>query len=104
MIPVAEIEALFQRLGDSGGAEFDVSRDLDPHLQAVKLYPFAPILSLGNDIGTILERKPQAAIEIVLRMVGSNLAATRALACVLLSRLARYGPAPWMKLAHHLAA
>ncbi|MFH1011673.1 MAG: HEAT repeat domain-containing protein [bacterium] len=104
MIPVSEVEALFHGLADSGGTSLDVARDLDPYLQGVKLYPFAPILSLGNEIGTILEQKPQAAIEIVLRMVGSNLAATRALACVLLSRLARYGPAPWMKLAHHLAA
>jgi HEAT repeat protein len=104
MIPTADVMALFQRLVDSGGTDFDVAEDLDPHLEGMKLYPFGPVLSLGSEIAVILERKPEAAIEIVLRMVGSSVAATRALAGVLLSRLARYGPAPWMKLAHHLAA
>jgi len=99
-----DVVALFRRLAKGGDTAFDVEQELDPFLRELKLYPFHPLLQLGDEVGAILEKEPAASIEIVLRLTGSSLPATRALACVILSRLARYNPAPWMELAHHLAA
>lgn len=104
MIPNSDILAVFHRLTTSDGTAFDVAQDMDVHLRDVRLYPFEPLLKLGGEVGEILEKKPAAAIEVVLRMVGSPLEATRALACAVVGRVARHGPAPWMSLARHLAA
>jgi hypothetical protein len=104
MTSTEEIVAVFRRLAKEGDTSLDVEHEIDPPLSELKLYPFHPLLQLGDEIGAILEKEPALSIEIVLRLSGSSLPATRALACVTLSRLARYNPAPWMELAHHLAA
>lgn len=104
MIPVSDILAIFHRVSEAGGTAFDTEQDLDPYLSDVELYPVSPLVDLGGAVGEILEKKPAAAIEIALRLVGSPVEATRALACVVIGRLARHGPAPWMELSRHLAS
>lgn len=103
MIPDSDILAVFRKLFESDGADFDVEQDLDPFLRDVELYPHEPLLQLGTAVGDILEKKPAVAIDIALNMVSSTTKATRALACLVIGRLARHGPAHWMSLARHLA-
>jgi HEAT repeat protein len=104
MISSSDIVAMFHQIVESDGAEFDVLQDLDPHLRDIELYPFEPLLKLGSEVGKVLEKNPAAATDVVVRMAGSPLEATRALACVVVGRVARHGPAQWMPLARHLAA
>ena len=100
----SDILSMFQRLAESNGTAFNVAEDVDPYLRDVKLYPFKPLLELGSEVGKILEKKPEVAVEVLPRLVGSSFEPTRALACVVIGRLARYEPAEWMSLAHHLAS
>jgi hypothetical protein len=104
MISSSDILAMFHRIVESNGAAFNVVEDLDPHLKGIELYPFEPLLKLGSEVGKVLEKNPAAAIDIVMSMAGSPLEASRALACVVVGRVARHGPAQWMSLARHLAA
>ena len=104
MMPVSDILAIFNRVSEADGTTFDTAQDLDPYLSDVKLYPPEPLVDLGNAVGEILEKKPAPAIEIALRLVGSPVEATRALACVVIGRLARHSPASWMELSRHLAS
>ena len=104
MIPVSEILAIFHRVSETDGTAFDAAQDLDPFLSDIKLYPHTPIVDLGGAVADILEKRPAAAIEVTLRLVGSPVDATRALACIVIGRLARHSPAPWMELSKHLAS
>ena len=87
--------------------ELDVAAfvaQLDDALSELKLYPPAPVLDLGQAAGQILENKPDLALNGVMQTMSSDCPGTRALTCVIVSRIARYNPSIWAGIVRHLAA
>jgi len=61
------------------------------------------ILELGNTIADAIERNPEAAVDITLRLSSSACEAARALGCVLIGRVGKFNPRTWLSLIKHLA-
>jgi len=61
------------------------------------------ILELGNAVADEIERSPESAVDITLRLSSSNCDAARALGCVLIARIGKFNPRTWLALIKHLA-
>ncbi len=72
-------------------------------LASAPFYPSDVIDDCAIAAATRLERKPAVAIEVLMLMAGSAHPQSRAVAAVIISRLALYAPALWIDLIRHLA-
>lgn len=61
------------------------------------------IVELGNSAADQIERSPEAAVDITMRLATSNCDAARALGCVLIARIGKFNPRTWLSLIKHLA-
>lgn len=61
------------------------------------------LIELGNAAADQIERSPEAAVDITLRLSSSNLESARALGCVLIARIGKFNPRTWLALIKHLA-
>ncbi|NUO18013.1 DNA alkylation repair protein [bacterium] len=61
------------------------------------------ILELGNSAADAIERVPESAEDITLRLAGSPVEAARAVGCVLIARVGKFNPRTWLPLIRHLA-
>jgi hypothetical protein len=82
----------------------DLTFQADVALAGLNLYPPDSVVDLGQAAGQLLERKPELAVSSVLQLISSDSRETRAVACVIISRLAKYNPALWAGVVRHLAA
>ncbi len=78
--------------------------ELDQLLSGVALFPPESLKNAAEVIAADLEKNPSAAVDITLKIIGSEEPATRAFAAVLISRFAQYQPALWKSPASLLAA
>jgi len=76
---------------------------IDAEVANLKLDPPHAINLLGVAAAEALEKKPEAAVNVTLRISGSKRPPTRALSAVIISQLARYQPGIWMDLVKLLA-
>jgi hypothetical protein len=76
----------------------------DDCLSGVAFYPPGPAIDLGQAAGQVLEQKPEAAINAMMQLMSSESGGTRAVTCVIISRMARYNPSIWASMVRHLAA
>jgi 3-methyladenine DNA glycosylase AlkD len=88
---------------DGTVSAIDLAHDLNVALSGLSLYPTDTVLDIGQAAGQLLERKPEAAVTAVLQLVSSENRETRAVACAIIGRLARYSPAVWAGIVRHLA-
>ncbi|MFZ5434134.1 MAG: DNA alkylation repair protein [Calditrichota bacterium] len=66
------------------------------------LFPPEAIFQLGSTLGTRLENSPGPAVDLTLKLMSSDVRATRAIAVGVLHRLARFQPGFWTDAARHL--
>ncbi|MCB9366127.1 MAG: HEAT repeat domain-containing protein [Calditrichaeota bacterium] len=61
------------------------------------------LTDLGNRAAEVIERSPEVAVDITLRISCSTVEAARALGCVLIARIGRFNPRTWISLIKQLA-
>jgi 3-methyladenine DNA glycosylase AlkC len=61
------------------------------------------ITELGNQAADQIERSPEPAVDITLRLCTSTCDAARALGCVLIARIGKFNPRTWLSLIKHLS-
>ena len=81
----------------------DLTLQLDAALSGLNLYPPEAVLDMGHAAGQIIERQPELAVNAILQLMSSDSRETRAVACAVISRLARYSPAVWASMVRHFA-
>jgi hypothetical protein len=73
-------------------------------LNQLPLYPTTTVLALGVAIGEKLEKSPGLAVELTVRLVGAPAREVRAMAAVVIHRIARFQPGMWVDTIRHLVA
>lgn len=61
------------------------------------------IIELGSSAADRIERSPEVAVDITMRLSCSSVEAARALGCVLIARIGRFNPRTWSSLIKQLA-
>ncbi|MBK6766251.1 MAG: HEAT repeat domain-containing protein [bacterium] len=63
----------------------------------------ARLIDLGNAAADLIERSPDTAVDMTLKLATSACDSARALGCVLIARIGKFNPRTWLALIKHLA-
>jgi hypothetical protein len=95
----AAVCQILQRRVDAKDAE--VAADLKSALSGLPLFPADRMTALGQAAGELLERHPEAAIQLGIELVASDEPTVRAFAVSMIARLSRFHPAIWKDIVRH---
>ncbi|RQV97082.1 hypothetical protein EH220_05025 [bacterium] len=76
---------------------------VDSILQGFVIDPPALLNQIGMEAAAILEKHPEEAVNICMRLTSSRLPETRCLSAVIISQLSKYSPSLWTGMIRHLA-
>lgn len=76
---------------------------IDGLLRGVAVDPPTVMTHIGVQLSAVLEKHPEAAVNICTRMTGSPLPETRCLSAVIISQIGKYSPSLWTGMIRHLA-
>ena len=76
---------------------------VDAITQGIVVDPPTILNMLGIAASGTLEKHPQEAVNICMKLSSSRLPETRSLCAVMISQLSKYSPGLWTKMIHHLA-
>lgn len=77
--------------------------DADQLLSEYSPEESARLIELGNAAADLIERSPEVAVDITLKLATSACESARALGCVLIARIGKFNPRTWLSLIKHLA-
>lgn len=77
--------------------------DVDQLLSEYSPEESARLIDLGNAAADLIERSPEAAVDITLKLATSACDSARAFGCVLIARIGKFNPRTWLSLIKHLA-
>jgi 3-methyladenine DNA glycosylase AlkD len=98
-----ELLDLFESLRTGLLSIEDFVAEVETLLNDLPLYPTTAIMTLGAVVGEKLEKSPGLAVDLTMRIVSSVAREVRALAAVVIHRLARFQPGMWVDTTRHLA-
>ena len=78
--------------------------ELDELSAAIPLFPPDPMRGAARVVAMTLENRPRDALDLAIKLAGSEEPATRALAAGMVTRLAQFQPAIWKEFARMLCA
>jgi hypothetical protein len=76
---------------------------IDQLLRGIAIDTPDPISALGIAAAGLMEKHPEEAVNLCMRLSGSTLPATRCLGAVIISQISKYQPGLWMDMVKHLA-
>jgi hypothetical protein len=76
---------------------------VDQLLRGIAIETPEPLSSLGIAAAKLMEKHPEEAVNLCMRLSGSTLPATRCLCAVIISQISKYQPGLWTDMVKHLA-